>query len=213
MTGLQHYKNIYSKFRGRFFFHSINIMHRFRSLSFLEEINAAAQDHLKRLLEIENLCISLNDHYLLQTQKIFGDSLKSKFSGTKPILGSENMKNALSYLAAAGFANLDSLKVAERLVDLKDEGFKEPIEVFSKVKSYWKIAYKRHVDNVAAGIISVFVGKFSSDLGERLLMQLGNDEDNLIKEDPKVVSKRQELLNRKARLAKVKQDLIQSGLI
>jgi hypothetical protein len=129
------------------------------------------------------------------------------------VANGDNMKNAVYYLAAAGITGLTASQIIDRLTDLKDESYKEPIEVFARVKSYLKVAYKRHVDNVAAGIISEFVCKFSRILGEKLPMQLANDEENLINEDTAIVAKRQELLNRKARLSKVKEDLIKSNLI
>jgi hypothetical protein len=184
-----------------------------RSLSILAGVKSETREHLNRLLEIERMCISLNDHYLLATQKIFSDMLTSVFSNTKPVANGDNMKNAVYYLAAAGITGLTASQIIDRLTDLKDESYKEPIEVFARVKSYLKVAYKRHVDNVAAGIISEFVCKFSRILGEKLPMQLANDEENLINEDTAIVAKRQELLNRKARLSKVKEDLIKSNLI
>ncbi|GJE96959.1 Dynamin domain-conaining protein [Phanerochaete sordida] len=123
---------------------------------------------------------------------------------------------ALTALAVLGYGSL----TLEDLAKLRPpDMYEEELEVMAEVRAYFKVAYKRVIDDVPMAIEDKFLTMFSNRLQEFLLSKLGIGGPNssarcaaYLAEDPVVVAEREELTGKKKRLEAVQAELLNFGL-
>lgn len=183
----------------------------------LEQLFADAVDRIEETLELESIPYTLNDHYFTQTRDDALTALKRAREGPEWINGNadereDRLAAALSALAAVGYAGVKADHVP-RLLGL--DKYEEALDAAAQTVAYWKIAYKRIVDDVPRIIDAAIIRRLPSALSNALLKRLlsASDDDikRLMAEPAALAEERAELNLRKTRLEDAKRVLVSFG--
>ncbi|KAL8278369.1 hypothetical protein RQP46_009261 [Phenoliferia psychrophenolica] len=161
----------------------------------VERLFHQCQLNIIYLFKLESVPRTLNNHYLTSTsdlllRKLKAARIKRPPTGSKSKTGDSDSE---SEDAAATF---------ERALQDDDE-FNEELIVMAQVQAYWKVAYKRFVDNVTSAMDSDIIHCLHEGVLELLLARLPMSEvdgkevaERLLAEDPDIKNRRNELKRR-----------------
>ncbi|KAF7800197.1 hypothetical protein EIP86_011444 [Pleurotus ostreatoroseus] len=136
---------------------------------------------------------------------------------TTALAPDEKESELLAALARFGISGLSASDVLGKL-NPPDE-YQEEIEVMAEVRAYFKVTYKRIIDFVPLTIDHEFLFALADSLQDRLVEKMGLGTDGsaerckaYLAEDHHIVATREELMSRKKRLEKVREQLLDFGL-
>ncbi|KAJ3710473.1 P-loop containing nucleoside triphosphate hydrolase protein [Lentinula raphanica] len=123
----------------------------------------------------------------------------------------------LNMLAQAGIQVSSKEELVGKLSLL--DAYEKELKFMAEVRGYYQVAYKRIIDYVPGFIDLMFVKEIAKELQPFLVskLQLGTPSGNelcanLLREDPSIVSKRDELLSRQKMLEHVQRELVMFGI-
>ncbi|KAG8988902.1 hypothetical protein FRB94_010068 [Tulasnella sp. JGI-2019a] len=185
-------------------------------------------DKVKSVCANEVAPYTMNDHYFFSNRSNFLGQYKTIYrqsQGHKALLntlqnygvrssdwGEEvvgyppDINGVMAGLAQMGIPGLKATEIAKLL---PEDEMTPGLEIMAEVKAYFKVAYKRFVDNIPQQINTVFIQGLDDDLGLVLAeMDLTQDQCAIwIQEDPSEKLKREDLLGRKKRLELAKEKI------
>ena len=166
-----------------------------------QRVEARVRDELKELLKKESVP-STENHYLYDTlNKIRGqrllDDLKSVFEpeGTNTYTDKQVVTQLERAVAACVGNRSNEEQEAQEMVDM--------------LRTYWKVAQKRFIDNVRQSWDTYFVGALLTACEAQLATLLGLSDAtlaHLLVESPVLTKRRTELTERVARLSKAQEE-------
>ncbi|GAA5960847.1 hypothetical protein JCM8115_000172 [Rhodotorula mucilaginosa] len=182
----------------------------------LEQLFIVANARIDDIIELESTPFTLNDHYFAQTRDDVLTALKRARQGPDSlqvtIYEKDHVSTALSALAAAGYKGVTADHLPRLLGPAKHE---EALDAAAQTVAYWKIAYKRLVDDIPRIIDAAVIRPLPSAISKALLEHLvtvGKDEiERLMAEPAPLAAERAELNLRKTRLEEAKRVLVSFG--
>ncbi|GAA6042038.1 hypothetical protein JCM8097_004073, partial [Rhodosporidiobolus ruineniae] len=179
----------------------------------LEELSGKASDRLSDLVALEAVPFTQNTHYFQTTRDGALNEYKAARKKNNPQnANEEDMNDALAALAKIGLSGV----TAEQLAQLHEaDPFEEELEAAAMTVAYWKVAYKRIIDDVPRIIDFSLIRPLPRALSAALLTKLvsGGDAEikRLMSESPDVAELRADLALRKKRLEEAKKVLAAFG--
>ncbi|GAA6051372.1 hypothetical protein NBRC10513_000359 [Rhodotorula toruloides] len=179
----------------------------------LDDLFTKASSRLDDILELEGVPFTQNQHYFVSTRdEVLADLRKARQGTAGGEADQEMLSEALAALAAIGYRGLkeeDSPKL------LPGDVYEEELEAAAQTVAYWKVAYKRIVDDVPRIIYFSIIRRLPSSISHALLERLVSGGDGeirrLMSESPEVAEQRAELNMRKKRLEEAKKVLLAFG--
>ncbi|KAG8877756.1 hypothetical protein FRB97_003128 [Tulasnella sp. 331] len=175
-------------------------------------------DRIKSLCANELTPYTLNEHYFFSNRSQFLGQYKNVYrqsKGHKALLASlqtynslknagydqhwQNIHDVMGGLAKLGVPGLKPTDLAKLL---PEDEMAPGLEIMADVRAYFKVAYKRFVDNIPQQIDTDFIQGLDEDLGLALAsLDLTDGQCTAwLQEDPEEVLRREELLGKKKRL-------------
>ncbi|KAG8853984.1 hypothetical protein FRB96_007847 [Tulasnella sp. 330] len=199
-------------------------------------VTVVVAEHLRQrfqgtLNKIKNLCANeltpytLNDHYFFSNRSQFLGQYKNVYRqsrGHKALLTSLQTHNSPANAAhdqrwqeindvMGGLARLGipGLKPTDLAKLLPEDEMTPGLEIMAEVRAYFKVAYKRFVDNIPQQIDTDFIQGLDGDLGSALAsLELTHEQCAAwLQEDPDEVLRREDLLGKKKRLELAKEKI------
>ncbi|KAG8994195.1 hypothetical protein FRB94_010066 [Tulasnella sp. JGI-2019a] len=185
----------------------------------------ATLDKIKSLCANERTPYTLNDHYFFESRTKFLGHYKAVYRqsrGHKALLAAlqghdsetrtvhdqrwQDINDAMAALARLG---IPGLKPADLARLLPEDEMTPGLEIMAEVKAYFKVAYKRFVDNIPQQIDSDFIQGLDVDLGRALASMVLDEEQCAawLQENPDEVLRREELIGKKKRLELAKDQI------
>ncbi|GAA6003650.1 dynamin family protein [Rhodotorula paludigena] len=178
----------------------------------LDQLFLKATSRLDDMLELETSPYTQNTHYFSTTRDDALASYKKARETAAPSRDKDKLANVLSALAAYGFSAVKEEDLA-RLHGA--DMFEEELDSAAQTCAYWKVAYKRIVDDVPRIIDFSVIRPLPSALSRALLQRLvaGGETEihRLMSESPELAEERAELSMRKHRLEEAKKVLLAFG--
>jgi len=193
----------------------------------IDRCDLATKDRIKWLLELEDPPFTKNDHYFASYRENYLAQYKEsrRQSGPLPVPASFNFarKGELAFMpertrqdevneVLAGLSRLGHTGKKEGdLARLNDsDPFEQELIVMAEVSAYFRIAYKRIIDNLPRVIDHDFLRALDQNIHGALNKGLGVGEsdayaraENFLKDEPDVVAAREELSRKKERLEEI----------
>ncbi|KAN0060747.1 hypothetical protein ACQY0O_007405 [Thecaphora frezii] len=173
----------------------------------IDEAGAAAFEVIMQVLAFEESIDTANHHYFTSTRDRILEALQARRAKAMGLDGEDedryNEKQAISLLRAAGYDVND-----KSLTRLTQAGlYQEELELCAEMLAYWKLAFKRICDLVPGLLDVMFAHKVADEALTSLYKDLGIQQRDAmerclsyLEEDLDVVTKRNELKARRARL-------------
>ncbi|GAA5887898.1 hypothetical protein JCM6882_000791 [Rhodosporidiobolus microsporus] len=179
----------------------------------LDELFSAASTRLKDHLELDSVPFTQNSHYFQTTRDETMIEYKEARQPTSlKNASSEKLEDVFTALAAIGFKGLD----VEDLSRLhKPDEWEEELEAMAQTVAYWKVAYKRIIDDVPRILDHAVIRPLPAKLGSALVAKLTSGGDSEIKrlmaESPAIAEERAELNSKRTKLEAARKVLLAFG--
>ncbi|PRQ74643.1 P-loop containing nucleoside triphosphate hydrolase protein [Rhodotorula toruloides] len=182
----------------------------------VDDLFSTASFRLADLLELETIPYTQNQHYFITVRDAVLAGLREArregrangAPGPPKDVDEDDLSDALASLVRVGYRGVKEEDLPKLL---PGDVYEEELEAAAQTVTYWKVAYKRIIDDVPRIIDFSIIRRLPSTITQALLKRLisaGDSEPRrLISESPEVAEERTELNVRKKRLEEAKKVL------
>ncbi|KAH8117944.1 P-loop containing nucleoside triphosphate hydrolase protein [Phellopilus nigrolimitatus] len=179
-----------------------------------KELEKAKERTIERLLwmiELENPPFTQNEHYFVDYKEKYLAQYREQRGGKSAQPDATVVNEALAKLTELGFSGVTALDLQKLHGPDK---YEQELILMAEVRAYFRVAYKRIIDNIPRVIDHEFLHKTRKSMQAALIKELGMGEHNsaqraaaYLSEEPRYLVRREELLQMKDRLEGVLEKL------